>query len=302
MAKYLITFAPNQDSPVSQSALKDVLGGMNSVTYIKNEFHHLDGATVVPRSDNISFDLIAEGEQLFAFLSGIHSALFGQEWGMSFAHEEGSGLPAVTLFSGPSFEADDALSALTKYVLADEVLISVDIFLVTWPQLFIQTDQGNFSSDGEVVYDVVSISSAVPYLLDTEHFAGMEHQENEELVLIFDDPNLTTEVVMGGIIGTDQADKIDGTHLMLTNADEETVAEALDFMSDRGHVVELRLNVPEASNTKLLRVLANRASAVTDTAPLLVVEEEFATFTFYVKPIAMDGSLGPAEQVVYSLD
>jgi len=178
----------------------------------------------------------------------------------------------------------------------------VDVFVVTWPQLFVEPDDANVGADGEVTYDTVSVNPTVPFLFALPLLAGAGDRDLEELIVILPDPNLTSQTVMAGIVGTDTAEQIDDDHFMLTDAEGETQAEALNFSSNRGAVVELRIHVPDSAGIDIRRALAERVAAISSAKPLLVMEEDFATSTFDVRSIEIDGTLGPAERIIYSLD
>ncbi len=302
MTNYLITFSFSQDSHVSQDALKDILDRLETVRREGGGYKHRDGASFTPKADGVSFDLAADDPPLFSALSDIYAALHPQKWGMSFALAEGDGLPEVTLFGGLSIEGDDILAGQTKYVAADEVLISVDIFLVTWPRLFVRSDENPIGAEGEVTYETVPVPAVAPLLFALPLFTGTTDQDLEELIVILPDADLSVEAVLGGIVGTDVAEQIDDGHFMLVDPEGDTKAEALAFDSNRGPVIELRVHVPDPSSPAILSLLAERTAAVTRTAALLVVEEDFETFTFDVRPIQRDGVLGPAERITYDLD
>ncbi|WP_342075429.1 hypothetical protein [Yoonia sp. SS1-5] len=302
MTRYLITFSVGQDSDVSQDALHDILGRLETVRRDGGGYHHRDGASFVPKADGVSFDLAAEDRPLFAALSDIYAALHPQKWGMSFALLERDDLQEVTLFGGLSIEGDGIFAGQTKYVATDEVLISVDVFVVTWPRLFVRSDDEPVGADGDITYDTVSVPSVAPLLFSLPLLAVAANQDQEELIVILPDANLSIEAAMGGIIGTDAAEQIDDGHLMLVDPDGETKAEALTFNSNRGPVIELRIQVPDRSSPAFLSLLAKRIATVTRAAALLVVEEDFETFTFDVRPVQHDGALGPAERIIFDLD
>uniref|UniRef100_A0AAN0NJJ5 Uncharacterized protein n=1 Tax=Yoonia rhodophyticola TaxID=3137370 RepID=A0AAN0NJJ5_9RHOB len=300
MTNYIITFSQSQDSDVSQDALKEILGRLETVRREGGGYRHRDGAFLTPKADSVSFALSAEDQALFAFLSDVYAALHPQEWGMSFALAEGDGLPEVTLFGGLSIEGDGILAGQTKYIAADEVLISTDVFVVTWPRLFVRSEEEPVGADGEVTYDVVPVTAVAPLLFTLPPFTGAADQE--ELIVILPDAELSIEAVMGGIVGTDVAEQIDDGHFMLVDPEGETKAEALTFNSDRGPVIELRIHVPDPSNTEVLSLLAERTATVTRAAAFIVVEEDFETFTFDVRPVRLDGTLGPAERITFNLN
>ncbi|MBO6767299.1 MAG: hypothetical protein JJ901_03215 [Erythrobacter sp.] len=302
MKSYLITFALGRDRDVSQDAMKNILASLETMHREGEGYQHVEGAFIAPSADGVSFALSANERALFALMSDVYAALRRQEWGMSFSLANEDGLPQVTLYGGPAIVHDQSPAGFAQYVAAEEVFVSMDVFIKKWTCLFGGFDEEPAGSEGDAAYETVSVPATVPSLFALPLLAGAEHQAFEELILILPDPDLSIEAVMGGIVGTASAEQIDEAHLMLIDCKGETRAEALAMNSDRGPVIELRIYVPDPSNSALLGLLAERAAPLTRSAALLVVAEDFETFNFEVRPLKLDGTLGRGERIVFNLD
>ena len=241
-----------------------------------------------------SFDLSAENDDLFDFLSAVFAAAAGRKTAVTFVQPDISET-VVVLHNDPSLGRQNVEMANMRFAEAIDILISFDIFQVTFPALFKDIDDG---SDPDADYPIVALQPVAGFIL--AGFAAVTPGNETQAMYIFTNPAGGAAELLQDIAGVEQVEEYDEDHYNFSDPDTGLSAEALDFDSDRGPVIEMRFTLSLADAEKLPALLAARLTDRPETAHL-IVDEDWESFTFQVRPVLDGGALGPAIPITYAL-
>ncbi|WP_342075629.1 hypothetical protein [Yoonia sp. SS1-5] len=241
-----------------------------------------------------SFDLSAENDDLFNFLSSIFGAAAGRKTAVTFVQPDISET-VVVLHNDPSVGGQNVEMANMRFAETTDILISFDVFQVTFPALFKDIDDGS-EPDGD--YPVVALQPVAGFIL--AGFATVTPDNETQAMYIFTNTSGGAAELLQDIACVEQVEEYDEDHYNFSDPDTGLSAEALDFDSDRGRVIEMRFTLSLADAEKLPALLAARLADRPETAHF-IVDEDWETFTFQVRPVLEGGALGPAISITYAL-
>ena len=201
----------------------------------------------------------------------------------------------VVLHNDPSLIGQSLEVANMRFAETDPILISPDVFQVTFPALFRDIDDG---TDPDAAYPTIMLTPTVRFIL--AGFAAVTPDKETQVMFIFTSPSGNAAQLLQDIAGTDEVEEYDEDHFNYSDPDTGLSAEALNFMSDHGPVIEIRFTVSETDADRLPPVIAERLQGRPEVAHL-IVDEDWAEFEFQIKPVLTDGILGPAKVIKYNL-
>lgn len=241
-----------------------------------------------------SFTLSADLPDLFSFLSAFFAVPTAHKAAITFTQPETSET-VVVLHNDPSLVGQTLEVANMRFTETNDILISFDVFQVTFPVLFRDIEDG---SDPDANYPTIVLAPTVGFIL--LGFAAVTPDNETQAMFIFTSPSGNAAQLLQDIAGTDEVEEYDEDHFNYTDPSTGLSAEALDFESDHGPVIEIRFTVSQSDANRLPSVIAERLQGRPEVAHL-IVDEDWAEFEFQVKPVRLDGTLGPAKVIKYHL-
>lgn len=249
--------------------------------------------TLVPGPGQ-GFELTSDLNDLFDFLSAFFAVPSGTLLGITFVQPETSDT-VVVVHNDTTMDAATVEVAITRFAEAESVLIAYDIFRVTFPALFREIDDG---TDPDSDFPSVTLAPQTGFLL--AGFAAVTPDNETQSIFVLTKPAGPAVQLLQDIAGVAEAEEYDEDHYHYRDEASGLMAEALDFTSDHGPVIEMRFTHAQVDADRVTVLLAERLASRPETAHL-VVEEDFETFELRVRPVQKDGTLGPAKTITYDL-
>ncbi|KAG1713892.1 hypothetical protein GQR58_002372 [Nymphon striatum] len=145
---------------------------------------------------------------------------------------------------------------------------------LTFPVLFRDIEDG---SDPDADYPTIVLAPTVGFIL--LGFAAVTPDNETQAMFIFTSPSGNAAQLLQDIAGTDEVEEYDEDHFNYTDPSTGLSAEALDFESDHGPVIEIRFTVSQSDADRLPSVIAERLQGRPEVAHL-IVDEDWAEFEF----------------------
>ena len=236
------------------------------------------------------FRLTTKPRALFSFLSAVFADTKGQDIAVTLSRAEDAET-IVVIHSDVGPLPDRFELATLRFVEAGDLLASFDRFRDRMTTLLGQIDAAAGPQAAPL-----EVSSAPAFLL-----AGLSPvtPETEALVIVvLTNPAGRALDALRDIVGVASAETYDAEHHGFVDTVSGRPADALDFVSDRGPVVELRFTVARRDAALVPELVAARLAGRPETAHL-VVGEDFETFAFRIRPIGPTGDLGDVLTLTY---
>jgi len=293
MQDYIVTFTED-GSKVTQRSFAELLAPRVAGLTRSGTGWQFAGTLFLVAQGDDAFRLNAQLRDLFDFLSSVFAVPMDQRTAVTFSQPESS--EAVVVIHNSASQMQDQFElANMRFVDAGDLLISFDVFQVTFPTLFRDIDDGG---DPDAAYPTVTLAPAAGFLL--EGLAPVTPDTETQVILILTNPADGASGILQDVVGAATAEAYDDDHFIFVDPDSGLTAEALDFVSDQGPVIELRLTVAQNDVDLLPALLAARLAGRAETAHL-VIDEDFESFSFQVRPIGLKGVLGAAFTLTYEL-
>ena len=293
MNAYQVTITEN-DQDVNVGNFDDLLSvRMTALSKVGRTWKFIGGLQLKPETSE-SFTLSADLADLFSFLSAFFAVPRTHKSAITFAQPETSET-VVVLHNDPSLIRQSLEVAHMCFAQTNDILISLDVFQVTFPALFRDIDDG---TDPNAAYPATILAPTVGFIL--AGFAAVTPDNETRAMFILTSPSGNVAQLLQGIVGADEVEEYDEDYFNYSDPNTGLSVEALDFESDHGPVIEIRFTVSETDADRLSLVIAERLQGRPEVAHL-IVDEDWAEFEFQVKPVLTGGTLGPAKVIKYNL-
>lgn len=293
---YIVTFSNGDNALHANDLQNTVLSRVPKSAKTGNGWTLGADLALLPLANQTSYKLTATLEALYRFLTQVFAQPAGNRFGVSFVQSDESDT-VVVIHNDPDASGAQVEAAGVRYVPSDDVLISYDVFAVTFPNLFAPLDD---VEDDTEAYETVTLAPTTEFVL--AGFSAFAPDSEEQVTVMILNPPVGAKALMETFLGVPEATLYDDDHFLYEEPDSPIAIEALDFGSDRGPVVEVRFTVAETDAPKIQQIIAQSLNSEASTKGFLIVEEDFETFTFMVREIANDGTLLPATSITYNLD